>query len=314
MEKKSRIDPKSKADFDAALNKFVEETGANMACVEAEQMRLLCRDAMTFTPPMPKGGGRGLGVAAYKAGIGKVASDIKRIFIPLDGRAGRGKGVFLRQIINSVKGQDQQGFFELFTNGTSKKIAQLSPVMRKIMTDTDYQRAFAKAKNYLNKASINGLYRAPKSLTTDVRAIHDRYKGAVGGRWPKGAPVGGPQYYVESTAVLNAYIESRQLAVGRVKAGWADASAKIVMPPGARNYGVFDAPWVSRNIAGQGQFAQIITPSNVSMTVTNMEGNANNVAKEADTENIVYGARVKAISSAVEKRQADAIKRANRKK
>jgi hypothetical protein len=313
MAKKSRIDPKSKADFDAALNKFVEDTGANMACVEAEQMRLLCRDAMTFTPPMPKGGGRGLGVAAYKAGIGKVASDIKRIFIPLDGRAGRGKGVFLRQIINSVKGQDQQGFFELFTNGTSKKIAQLSPVMRKIMTDTDYQRAFAKAKNYLNKSSINGLYRAPQSLTTDVKAIHDRYKGAVGGRWPKGAPVGGPQYYVESSAVLNAYIESRQLAVGRVKAGWADASAKIVMPPGSRNYGVFDAPWVTRNIAGQGQFSQALSSSSVSMTVTNMQGNANNVATEADTANLVYGARVKAINSAVQARLDKAIKRANKK-
>jgi hypothetical protein len=50
------------------------------------------------------------------------------------------------------------------------------------------------------------------------------------------------------------------------------------------------------------------------MTATNLIGNINNVASEADTENIVYGNRVKQLYNTVNARVKDKAERANRKK
>jgi hypothetical protein len=320
--KSSPIDPKSKADFDAAIDQFAKDVRVDVSIITNEQMRLMLRDAMTFTPPMPAGGGRGLSVAAHKAGMGKLAKDVKRIFIPMD-QPRRSKGIFLRKVINAVQGTGPSGrswmdFIAL--QPTEKNINGLSPVMRKIMQDTDTRRAFAKAQNYLNKARADGSMRPIEGPTKDLRGIHDKYKVKVGGRWPKNAPVGGPQYMVGTQALLQAYIENRQLKVGYTKAAWATALRLI--PPlisskgKARNYGVYDAHWVDRNMTAMGQFSMSKTPTGTSMTATNLIGNINNVATEANTVNLVYGNRVKQIANnpeSIKARLAETVERANRK-
>ena len=320
MAKKPGIDPKSKADFDAAITQFAKDVKVDRDVIANEQMRLMCRDAMTFTPPMPAGGGQGLGIAAWKAGKGKLAKDVKRIFIPMD-QPLRSKGVFLRQVISAVQGTGPSGrswmdFIAL--QPTEKNIKGLSPVMRKIMQDTDTRRAFAKAQNYLSKARADGSISPPQGLTNDLRGIHDKYKAKVGGRWPKKAPIGGPQYLVATDLQLQAYITERQLKVGRVKAGWA--SVLQLIPPlvssngTARNYGVYDAPWVDANRSSAGQFTMSANATSVHMEATNLIGNVNNVATDAGTENIVYGNRVKQLNATVQARIRDSIDRANRKK
>lgn len=311
------IDPKSKADFDAAIAQFAKDVKVEVSIITNEQMRLLLRDAMTFTPPMPKGGGRGLSIGAHKAGMGKLASDVRRIFIPMD-MPQRTMPVVLRQIINAVRARDQYGFFEIHGAMTANKMTRLTPVMRKIMDDTSYLRAFAKAKNYLNKASIFGDTRPIEGPTNDLRGIHDKYKNKVGGRWPKNAPVGGPQYFVGTGMFLQAYIAERQLKVGYTKAAWATALRMI--PPlisskgNARNLGVYDAPWVDANRSSMGQFSMTKTPASTSMTATNLIGNINNVATDANMVNIVYGNRVKQLNATVAARTKDHAERANRKK
>ena len=316
-EKSTRIEPKSKADFDKAIKDFAESVKVEVSIITNEQMRLMCRDAMTFTPPMPKGGGRGLSIGAHKAGMGKLASDVRRIFIPMD-MPQRTMPVVLRQIINAVRARDQYGFFEIHGAMTANKMTRLTPVMRKIMDDTSYLRAFAKAKNYLNKASIFGDTRPIEGPTNDLRAIHDKYKNKVGGRWPKNAPVGGPQYFVGTAMFLQAYIAERQLKVGYTKAAWATALRMI--PPlisskgNARNLGVYDAPWVDANRSPMGQFSMSQTPTGTSMTATNLIGNINNVATDANMVNIVYGNRVKQLNATVASRTKDHADRANRKK
>lgn len=320
MAKVGFIVPKSKADFDAAITQFAKDVNVDRKIIANEQMRLMLRDAMIFTPPMPAGGGQGLTIAAHKAGKGKLAKDVRRIFIPMD-QPVRAKGVFLRQVINAVQGTGPSGrswmdFIAL--QPTQKNISGLSPVMRKIMQDTDTRRAFAKAQNYLNKARADGSFRPIEGPTNDFRGIHDRYKAKVGGRWPKNAPVGGPQYMVGTALQLQAYIAERQIKVGRVKAGWASAIRMIprlmTAKGNARNYGVYDAPWVDRNRSEEGFFSMTETGSKVTMTATNMIGNINNVASDAGTVNIVYGNRVKQINAAVQSRIRDSIDRANRKK
>lgn len=318
------IDPKSLLDFTMALDEFAKQVGGDLEQIGREQMRLMCRDAMTFTPPMPKGGGRGLLDAARRAGANKLGNDVKRIFIPQDAPV-KGKSVFLRQIVNAVKlGRGAEGGFgaewlDVYTSQTAGKVRGLSPVLRKIMQDTDHHRAFQKASNYLSKANIRGTYRPVAGLAPDPRPIHDKYKNAVNGRWKRNQPIGGPQYYIESTAALNAYILDRQQKVGRVKAGWAFNLRQIPKPVNKkgveRNFGVYNAPWVDSNIrSGTGVFSQSVTKSRVSMTIQNLIGNINNVAKDANTENIVYGNRVRQIKDTVQARMRDAIERANRKK
>jgi hypothetical protein len=321
MARKSEpIEPKSLADFQAAIAQFAKDVKVDVSIITNEQMRLMLRDAMTFTPPMLKGGGQGLSPKALTAGMGKLAKDVKRIFIPMD-QPQRAMPVVLRQIINAVRSRDQYGFFEIHGAMTATKFNRLSPVMRKIMDDTSYLRAFAKAKNYLSKANIYGQIRPLEGPTNDLREIHDRYKAKVGGRWPKNnTALGGPQYMVGTALQLQAYIAERQLKVGYTKAGWA--AAMQLIPPlisrkgNARNVGVYDAPWVDRNRSPMGQFSMSQTSTGTSMTATNLIGNINNVATDANTVNIVYGNRVKQIVNnpeSIKARLREAVDQANGK-
>jgi hypothetical protein len=318
MAKQTAIEPASLADFNAALRHFAEEVKADMEMTTREQIRLMCRDAMTFTPPMPKGGGRGLSAAAHKAGMGKTAKDIKRIFIPADSPK-KGMPVLLRRVINSVRGDDRQAFMEIYGNFDSGKARGISPVMRKILEDTSWERSFKKAKNYLNKANIFGQIRPIEGQTNDLRGIHDKYKNAVNGRWKRNQPVGGPQYMVGSVQQLQAYIAERQAKVGRVKSGWAAVLAQVPKPVTKkgveRNFGAYDAPWVDANKrSAQGVFSASRSPGFVSMTVMNLIGNINNVAGEAGTENLVYGNRVKQMRAAVLARLEKTLAQANARK
>jgi hypothetical protein len=318
MAKQTAIEPASLADFNAALRHFAAEVKGDMEMVTREQIRLMCRDAMTFTPPMPKGGGRGLSSAAHKAGMGKTAKDIKRIFIPADSPK-KGMPVLLRRVINSVRGDDRQAFMEIYGNFNSGKARGISPVMRKILEDVSWERSFKKAKNYLNKANIFGQIRPIEGQTNDLRGIHDKYKNAVNGRWKRNQPVGGPQYMVGSVQQLQAYIAERQAKVGRVKSGWAAVLSQVPMPVTkkgvARNFGVYNAPWVDANKrSAQGVFSATRSPGFVSMTVMNLIGNINNVAGEAGTENIVYGNRVKQMRAAVLARLEKTLAQANARK
>lgn len=312
------IEPRSLTDFTLVLDKFAAAVGSTLEMAGREQIRLMCRDAMNFTPPMPKGGGRGLTDAARRAGANKLGNDVRRIFIAQDDPV-RGRPVFLRKVISAIRNRDQQSFYELHSDVTESKIKALSPVMRKIMEDTNWKRAQEKAKNYLNKSVVRENLRASKNFTKDLRPIHDQAKGAVGGRWPKNNRYRGPQYLVDSTSALNAYILDRQHKVGRVKSGWAALLRQVPKPvnrKGAeKNYGAYDAPWVDANIrSAQGVFSQSITKSRVSMTIQNLIGNINNVAKEANTENIVYGNRVRQMRSAVLTRLGVDIDEANKGK
>jgi hypothetical protein len=318
MASKGAIDPASLADFNAAMRHFAAEVKGDMEMVTREQIRLMCRDAMTFTPPMPAGGGRGLSSAAHKAGMGKTAKDIKRIFIPADSPK-KGMPVLLRRVINSVRGDDRQAFMEIYGNFDSGKARGISPVMRKILEDVSWERSFKKAKNYLNKANIFGQIRAIEGQTNDLRGIHDKYKNAVNGRWKRNQPVGGPQYMVGSVQQLQAYIAERQAKVGRVKSGWAAVLAQVPKPVTKkgveRNFGAYDAPWVDANKrSAQGVFSASRSPGFVSMTVMNLIGNINNVAGEAGTENLVYGNRVKQMRAAVLARFEKTLAQANARK
>ena len=316
------IKPASREEFRLAMKDFAESVGVELEMIEREQARLMLRDAMTFSPPMPEGGGQGLTKSAWTAGKRKLASDVQRIFIPQDSPT-RGKSVFLRQVVNAVKlGNGVAGGFgaewlEVYTSQTASKVRSLSPILQKIMNDTDHQRAFRKAQNYLNKANIHGTYRPIAGVTSQPRPIHDQYKNAVNGRWKPGQPIGGPQYYIESTAALNAYIASRQTKVGWVKAGYADSLAKVPNTfdknGSGRNYGAYDAPWVDANKAGYGTYAVTKSLGKVMSVIGNNIGNMGGVADTSDVRNLVYGNRVANLQITLQRRRDKLVERANRR-
>ena len=310
------IKPASLAEFKAAMQDFADEVNTDLEVIGTEQARLMMREAMTFSAPMPKGGGRGLSIGAYKAGKNKLNNDVRRIFIPQDSPR-KGKSVFLRQVINAVKGDDRQTFLAISQTISPAKVQGLSPIMQKIMLDTDWQRSMAKAKNYLSKTNIFGTGRV-LGMTTNLRPIHDAAKGAVGGRWPKGQPYRGPQYFAQTEAALADYIANRQQKVGWIKAGYADALAKIQNTKTKsgmdRNFGAYDAPWVDANRAGFGYYSSTVTKGNVRSVVGNSIGNLNSVADESDTKNIVFGLRVANLNAAVQAKFNKTIERANRRK
>lgn len=313
--KRAAIKPASRAEFTAALKEFATEMKADLEMVGREQARLMLRDAMTFSAPMPKGGGRGLSSAAHKAGMNKLNYDVRRIFIPQDSPV-KGKSVFLRQIINAVKGDDRQTFLAISQTVNDAKVQGLSPIMRKIMLDTDWERSMKKAKNYLSKTNIFESIKVA-GMASDLRSVHDQAKGAVGGRWPKGQWYRGTRYFASSEAALAAYITARQMRVGYVKAGYADALAKVPMPVNkagvARNYGAYDAPWVDMNKSGFGTVTITKGNQTIDMVIGNNIGNVNNVADDSDVQNIVYGNRVQNIKAAIQARLQKAIDRANKR-
>jgi hypothetical protein len=309
------IKPASLAEFKKAMADFAEEVNADLKAIEYEQAKLMMRDAMTFSAPMPAGGGQGLSVSAHKAGKNKLNSDVRRIFIPVDNPR-KGRSVFMRQVINAVKGDDRQTFLAISQTINPAKVQGLSPIMQKIMLDTDWQRSMAKAKNYLNKTNIFGTGKVA-GMAQNLRAIHNQAKGAVGGRWPKGQKYNGPQYFASSEVALAAYVSERQQKVGWVKAGYADAWAKITMPKlkngTPRNYGVYDAPWVDANRAGYGYYTSTTAKGSVSSVIGNAIGNINAVADAADTKNIVFGLRVANLQNTVQARMAKTAARMNKR-
>jgi hypothetical protein len=312
------IKPASREEFRLAMKKFAEDAGAELEMIEREQARLMLRDAMTFSPPMPEGGGQGLTKSAWTAGKRKLASDVQRIFIPQDSPT-KGKTVFLRQVVAAIRGIGGANWYSdlMHLQQLQPNVKGLSPVMRKIIQDSDPRRSEQKAKNYLNKANINGTYRPIAGVTSQPRPIHDQYKNAVNGRWKPGQPIGGPQYYIESTAALNAYIATRQTKVGWVKAGYADALAKVPNTfdknGSGRNYGAYDAPWVDANKAGYGTYAVTKSLGKVMSVIGNNIGNSGGVADSSDVRNIVYGNRVANLQITLQRRRDKLVARANRR-
>jgi hypothetical protein len=82
---KVTIEPKSQAEFLAAIQKYATRSKQTLKDATLEQAALACQDAARFTPPLAKGGGKGLDVAAGKAGERAVDRDVGKVVTSLTG-------------------------------------------------------------------------------------------------------------------------------------------------------------------------------------------------------------------------------------
>ncbi len=312
------ISPKSQAEFIAALRQFAANTGQTMRDAALEQAALACQDAATFTPPLPKGGGRGLSKAAQVAGDNAVAGDIKKMFVAANDRSSNSAAALLtNQLAYATKTNDIGLFNKVIGKGSLQALKNLPPIMRKIANDRDYDRAFKKAKNYFNTTNpVMTDY--GQGFVQELRPPHNRIKGKFGGRIGKSVRPVKLKMLVESKSDLDQYIRDRQAMVGMIKAGWASALRSLPKPVingVPKDFGVqlLKVAWINRHNQVRGTNTLTANEKVVELSVTNTQGNVNGIATDADVLGLVYANRVKQMKARFERHMNSTIQRANRR-
>jgi hypothetical protein len=312
------ISPKSQAEFIAALRQFAANTGQTMRDAALEQAALACQDAATFTPPLPKGGGRGLSKAAQTAGDQAVAGDIKKLFVAANDRNANSAAALLgNQLAYATKANDIGLFNKIIGKGTLQALKGLPPIMRKIANDQDYTRAFAKAKNYFNTTNpVMTDY--GQGFVNELRPPHNRIKGKFGGRIGKNVRPTKIKMLVESKSDLDQYIRDRQQMVGMIKSGWASALRSLPKPRingVQKDFGVdlLKVAWINRHTQVRGTNSLLATEKVVELSVTNTQGNVNNIGVDASVLPLVYANRIKQMKARFEKHMNSTIQLANRR-
>lgn len=312
------ISPKSQAEFIDALRQFAANTGQTMRDAALEQAALACQDAATFTPPLPKGGGRGLTKAAQTAGDNAVAGDIKKLFVAANDRNSNSASALLgNQLAYATKSNDFGLFNKIIGKGTLQALKGLSPIMRKIANDSDYDRAFKKAKNYFNTTNpIQTDY--GQGFINELRPPHNRIKAKFGGRIGKNVRPTKIKMLVESKSELDQYIRDRQQMVGMIKAGWASALRSLPKPVingVPKDFGVdlLKVAWINRHTQTRGTNSLTANEKVVELSVTNTMGNVNNIGVDASVLPLVYANRIKQMKARFEKHMNSTIQRANRR-
>lgn len=298
---KVSIPRKSLSEFDATLTRVAIEIGMDAQSMVAKQAMLICADMATFTPGMPKGGGQGLSKEAKAAGEGAVAGDIRKIFIAVgDRNVSTQRAIVFRSLAHATQTHNRPLFDKIIKRSRIETL-RISPIMTKILNDQDYDRAFLKAKNYLNRVPLSK-NEYGFEYAKDLRSHHNRVKAKFGGRIARDQRIGQPRLLVESKQELDAYIKERQAAVGRTKAGWLRALKMINKPLQANvasgNFGAHlrNAGWIARH-GGSGHASNFYTSKNAQVTIQNFIGNINGIALKADTLGLALGNRVKQMES-----------------
>lgn len=320
MPAKVSIEPKSLAEFVEACRQFAAGMKITMRDAVLEQAMLACQDAAKFTPPMPIGGGKGLSAGAKRAGLSAVAGDVSKIFVAANDSTARGVvGLAVNQIAYAVKTGDFGTFNRIIDGGQLNGAFKEKNIMAKIIADTDRQRAFAKAKNFLNRASPVKNEYGVQAYVVNLRNIHDQVKGKFGGRIKKGQKAVAAKMLVQDKSVLREYIETRQRMVGAIKSGWAKALFSLPSPkdnngqqgePGAE---LRKAAWITLHTSVAGNNKTSFSDKMCEVSVTNTLGNINNIADEAGTLGLVYGNRVKQMPAMVRYRMRKPINKFNKK-
>jgi hypothetical protein len=293
------IKQKSYEDFTKALKRFAKKSKQTLRDATLEQAALACQDAATFTPPLVKGGGKGLSKAAELAGEGAVAGDIKKIFVAANDRQSRNAAnVLAMNMAYATRNNDVAMFDKLIRSGSMKALKGLSPIMQKIANDMDYERAFKKAKNYLNRTQIVLSDYGTIGFVFNLRPVHDEIKAKYGGRFGKKVKPVKKKLLVETQAEIKEYIRERQMKVGRIKSGWAMALRSLPKPMingVEKNFGtdLLQTPWIVRHTSVDGRNSHSFSDKFAQVTVTNSLGNINGIADQANVLGLVLGNRVK---------------------
>jgi hypothetical protein len=312
-----KIDPKSLEEFQKALNDFTTQLGKDFQDEAIHQGHLLCVDAMRFTPPMDRSGGKGLSKSAEKWGQYAVKGDINSLAISANKRS----AAFLmyRKLGDATFRNDQSSFYRVLNN-SKKSVSNLkNTIMIKIAQDPNHERAFKKARNLFGKTTMqtttDGLY---DKIYDDIAPIHRKALSKYNNRSIRKKTGSGMTWINKAVtsdqSVIDKEYKHNILSIGRLKAGWYKAKLALPKYKGKqiKDSGDRIPAWIIRHTAQTGICNFTLNDKNVSLKVINTIGNNNNVATDANTKSIVYGERVKMMNLNLEKALAAGARKFNK--
>jgi hypothetical protein len=304
------IEPKSYADFMAAIQKYASKSKQTLRDAALEQAALACSDAATFTPPLAKGGGDGLSNSAKKAGEQAIDRDVGKVVVPMSGGTKDTQRARVVKRLGSLALTDNASLFW-------KVAAKNSPILNsngflaRMLSDR-YNGfgtvwGFKKLRNYFNrignKVANESLNQASLQSIAEIHAVYKPIYQREGGRlWKAGRNVSGVEkmsrYVAENKPDLDRYIMQRQKTVGSIKSGWAMALRTLPKPVingVPKDFGVklLNAAWITRHKTVQGKNTISSSDKDVDVIIFNADGNINGIADQANVLALVYGNRVK---------------------
>jgi hypothetical protein len=324
MSTEVRIVP-NKASFDRfqfALNEFRMATGISMRDSFIREAGYCCYEFMRYSPPMPKGGGKGLTGQAKKAGEAATNIDIQSLFRPKDdpGAAFQmmGKAVVENDLGAFLRWQNiARGSTRKTANGWYQQKEGRDPrgIFLKIVTGNNPQKDFQAFKNRFGGSFSSKL---PPRETTDIAGIHRQTKARYSGRIVKhnGPSLGGNKYLVDATN-LQRYIKLKQKMVGWLKAGWANTLYSLPAPKqyeGVQFASMNKVPaWIRRHSGSRGysRFSGNDSNGNFNLTIGNQTGDNDGVATKAQTIDYVLNVRANKLDKEVMRRLGKYIRAFN---
>jgi hypothetical protein len=240
VQKGVRIDASLYATHVAMYSQVMRKTVAEVVKDEA---RLLARDACDLYPPfsgsepqITKGGEGGFGLKARNKGRAAVNRDIRHIFAPL-----------AQAPAGLVAQRGNLGIFDAWVRAKASKPPPHSPAWlfdtfntSGMVTQADYD--LFKEKRHGNLSSGGNIML--QESEGQIGAIH-RF---VRGKNYKVSKNRKPDFYVRDWKMVERYIKTTQVRVGKLKAGWWYAGDKLGKMPQAK--------WIS----GQGSSNAIVQP------------------------------------------------------
>ena len=306
---KVSIEPKSYADFMAAIQKYASRSKQTLRDATLEQAALACRDAAMFTPPLAKGGGKGLSAAAEKAGKQAVDRDVGKVVAPLTGGTRKTQQARLIKRLGSLALNDNPSTFWKVA-AKSSSVLNGNPFLARVLSDR-YNGfgtvwGFKKLRNYFNKIGTKVSGELNQAYLQDVSQINNVYRPIyrkTGGRlWKNGRNVSGltsmNKFIVENKEDIALFVAKRQESVGAIKSGWAMALKALPKPMingVAKDFGVdlLNAAWITKHNSVAGVTRCQIGDNYVEVLIRNTNGNINGIADQANVLGLVYGNRVK---------------------
>lgn len=251
-----QIDPKSLANLNQAIAKFVSETGREYASVLKQQSKLLVKDLISATPPFGKSTFSESYNAQRRIGEAAVKRDIQKVFRPITALADA-----------------------VAKNGNSKLAAALL-ANSGISVSSKTQKINQKGSG-VNMDALNTIFErmgmAGRVLLEVDPKIHNSARGRRG-RVKRATP-----YYIVKTKSIDRYIKLRQSHVGKAKAGWIKAAVGT---------GLRGVPkWIKQHLT-PGVFVDKSTIPDGSITVGNLVSHAGDFKPstfEAAMQNRVRG-------------------------
>ena len=310
-----RLEPKSKAEFISAIQKFAARSKQTLRDATLEQAALACQDAAKFTPPLVKGGGNGLSPAAKKAGEKAIDRDVGKVIAPLTGGTRKTQQArFIKRLGSLALNDNASLFWKVAAKGSS--VLNGNPFLSRVLSDR-YNGfgtvwGFKKLRNYFNRIGTKVSGELNQSYLQDVSQINNVYRPIyrkTGGRlWKNGRNVSGInsmiKYVAENKEDIAAYVAQRQESVGAIKSGWAMALKSLPKPMisgVAKDYGVelLKTAWITKHSSVHGMSQTVFGQNSNNVVVTNMNGNINGIADQAGVIGLVYANRIKQMPARV---------------